>query len=473
MEIWQVAKQEIASLRRDGRLRIGVLLGTCLLMGLTLLSWQTWRAEEIERLSFESTQREQWENQGEKHPHRAAHFGFYLEKPELPLALFDSGVKPVTGQTLWLEAHTRSSFSFAPLEDAGAAAALGLTNGAEALQLLGPLLVIVAAYGSVAREREDGTLRLVLAQGISPLKWFLGKYLGLAGGLSFVSIPLGLGLFALCYFASPSSWDTDTVLRGMLMAVSHFVYLAIWLAIALSASACSRNARQALAALFALWILGGILAPRIASFTASSLDPTPSVANWKLQAGDAFGNGLGDESGWSDQLAELERVTLDKYNVDTLDELPVGFSGIRMLAMSAFSDRISDHFQGELEDIYAVQEKWRLSASLLGPYLAMRNVSQGMAGMDWAHYLHFADEAETYRRTVVRDLDQLLEERLVGDRWEIGFDREIWEIVPKFEYVKPDLNWSLANSAGGFAALGVWLVAFILFSFVIARRIQP
>jgi len=471
--VLKVARHEIAALRRDGRFRLGSCLGAGLLMGLTLLSWQTWRAEEASRASFESAQREQWEDQGEKHPHRAAHFGFYLVKPELPLALFDSGVKPVTGQTLWLEAHTRSSFSFAPLEDAGAAAALGLTNGAEALQLLGPLLVIVAGFGSIAREREDGTLRLALAQGASPLSWFVGKYLGLTAGLSLIAVPLGGALLALCYFADSSAWNLDTSLRALLLVAIHAAYLGVWLALVLAVSAWVKTARQALSALLAFWIAGGVLVPRIASFVSSTQVPTPSVAEWKHAQQEAFGKGFDSERGWSEQLAELERATLDKYGVDTLDDLPVGFSGLRMLAMSAFSDRISDHFQGQLEDIYRTQEAWRLSTTAISPYIAMRAISQNLAGMDWDHYLRFADAAETYRRGVVRQLDQQLESRLIGNQWEIDFGREDWESVPSFEYNSPSLAWSLGHSGGAWAALFVWLGVAGAFAFFAARRIRP
>lgn len=257
------------------------------------------------------------------------------------------------------------------------------------------------------------------------------------------------------------------------MGVGHAIYLAIWLALALSASAWAKNSRQALSALLAVWIVGGVLAPRVGSFLASSLEPTPTVANWKHEQNEAFTNGLAGEPGWSEQLAALERRMLDQYEVDTLDELPIGFSGARMLAMSAFSDRISDHFQTELEAIYQAQEKWRLSVSMLGPYMAMRTVSQSLAGMDWAHYLHFADEAEVYRRSVVRTLDQLLEERLVGDQWEIGFDRDVWETVHEFEYSEPNVVWSMQSALSGFTVLGAWLVASSFIATAAARRIQP
>lgn len=222
--LWTIARHELRQLGRDGRLRAAAWLGLGLLVALAFLGWQTYRREAHERAHFEASARTQWENQGEKHPHRAAHFGLYLTKPELPLALFDSGIKPATGRVLWLEAHSRSVFAYSPVEDAGATGILGLTNGAEVLQLLGALLVILAAYGSVAREREDGTLRLIFAQGVSPLRWFAGKCAGLATALGLVGLPIAAGLWLLCWRADPAAFTADAAARALALVAAHALF---------------------------------------------------------------------------------------------------------------------------------------------------------------------------------------------------------------------------------------------------------
>jgi len=471
--IWTIARHEIRHLRRDGRLRAAGWLGLGLLAGLVLLGWQTWRRDLRERASFETAAREQWDHQGEKHPHRAAHFGFYLTKPELPLALVDSGLKPATGQVLWLEAHERSAFTYSPVEDAGAAAILGLTNGAEVLQLLGALLIVLTAYGSIAREREDGTLRLLLAQGVPPLRWFAGKCLGLAFALTALATPVALGLLALCIAAQPGGFTSDVAWRALTLGAGHALYFAAWLAGAVAVSAWSRSARGALATLLALWVAGGVLAPRLASTLASSFAPVPTLAEFRAAQGKDFNQGFDGEPGWDARLAALEKSTLAKYGVEKLDDVPVGFSGLRLQMMDAWSERISDRQQQHLEEIYTAQTRWHLATAALGPFVAMRAFSQGLAGMDWPHYRHFAEAAEVYRRSVVASMDQLLERKLVGDKWEVSVSHEVWSRVPPFTYAMPHATWALREAALPLALVTAWLVLALTLAWAGARRLSP
>lgn len=471
--LWLIPRHELRQLRRDGRLRAAAWLGLGLLVALALLGWQTYRREAHERAHFETAARKQWENQGDKHPHRAAHFGIYLTKPELPLTLFDSGIKPATGRVLWLEAHARSVFAFSPGEDAGAAGILGLTNGAEVLQLLGTLLVILAAYGSVAREREEGTLRLLLAQGVSPRRWFLGKCLGLGLALAAVGLPIMAGLGLLCWRADPAGFGIDVAGRALALAAAHGAFFAAWLVGAVAVSAWARTARGALALLLGLWVAGGILAPRLAATFASSLAPLPTVAEFAKAQADDFAKGFDGLPGWNAQLAKLEKDTLAQYKVKTLAELPVGFSGIRMQAMDAFEGRISDRHQQRLEKIYAQQNRWHWATAIFGPYVPMRALSSGLAGMDWAHYQHFAEVAEVYRRAVVKSMDQLLERELVGDKWEIQFGRDVWSSVPPFSYTMPSYAWALREAAVPAGLVSGWLMLASVIAWVGVRRIAP
>ncbi len=469
----RIARHEIQQMLRDRRLHAAGWIGLGLLAALVLLGWQTFRRELHERAHFETEARHQWENQGEKHPHRAAHFGFYLTKPELPLALLDSGIKPATGQVLWLEAHQRSAFTHSPLEDAGAAAILGLTNGAEVLQLLGALLVVLAGYGSVAREREDGTLRLVLAQGVSPLRWFAGKCFGLGLAFAVIALPVGVGLLLLCVAAYPDGFTAGVAGRAAWLGLAYALYFATWLVGTVAASAWATTGRTALALLLVCWVAGGILAPRLASSLAAWLAPIPTVAEFRAEQSRDFNQGFDGEPGWDEQLARLEKDTLAQYGVTTLDELPVGFSGLRLRAMDAFTERISDRHQVRLEAIYTRQTRWHLITASLGPFVPMRALSQSLSGMDWAHYRDFAESAEQYRRSVVASMDNLMAERMRGNAWEIHFDHADWSRVPTFTYAMPGTGWALRRASLPWMLIAAWFTGVAALAWLGARRIKP
>jgi len=224
-----ILRHELAALRRDGRLWAVAWLAVALFIGLGAAGWQGYRQDKAEREHFVKRAREQWDGMGDRQPHRGASFGQYVAKPELPLALFDSGIKSTTGQALWLEAHKRSTFTYAPTEDSGVSSILGLNSAAEVVQLLGALVVVLIGYSSVARERETGTLRLVLAQGISPWRWFAGKALALGVAIAALAMPMAVGVVGLCLTADFSVFDADVAIRALLLLFGYSVYLAIWL----------------------------------------------------------------------------------------------------------------------------------------------------------------------------------------------------------------------------------------------------
>ena len=182
------------------------------------------------------------------------------------------------------------------------------------------------------------------------------------------------------------------------------------------------------------------------------------LAEFRAAQGKDFNQGFDGEPGWDARLAALEKSTFAKYGVEKLDDVPVGFSGLRLQMMDAWSERISDRQQQHLEEIYTAQTRWHLATAALGPFVAMRAFSQGLAGMDWPHYRHFAEAAEVYRRSVVASMDQLLERKLVGDKWEVSVSHEVWSRVPPFTYAMPHATWALREAALPLALVTAWLV---------------
>ena len=469
----KIVSHELKHLVRDGRLRIVAVLGIFLFIAMAMQGYKSYQLEHHERQQFELGARQQWENQGEKQPHRAAHFGFYLTKPELSLALYDSGIKPAAGQILLLEAHQRSAFTYSPAEDSGDMGILGVNNSAELLQALGVMFIILMAYSSIAREREDGTLRLLLAQGVSPTTWLFGKILGLAMALAIVAMPIMIGLTILFIAGSPTGMSLDLLLRIGLLMIGHFVYFGAWLMGSIAISTWAKSARSALSILLMLWVAGVIIAPRLANNVSALMAPIPSVEDLDKQKSNDFTQGFEGTPGWEVQLAMLEKKTLAEYGVKSLNDLPVGFSGIRMLAMDEFSGRISDRHQQRLESIYANQNHWQLVTSSISPYVPMRAFSQIITGMDWQHYLHFSETGEAYRRVSEKMLNTVLKDQLKGNKWEINVGSEVWGKIPQFQYQWPSIQWVIQQALLPFSLLFFWLsLSFIAAIFGI-KRLRP
>lgn len=469
-----IARRELQLQARDGRLLVTGLLVVVLICAAVVAGWRDHARGEQERTLFVERSYAQWLEQPPKHPHRAASFGLYVAKPESPLAIFESGLRPHAGRTLWLEAHSQTAFSHAPADDdLAASAGVGERSGAALLQLLGGLLALVLGALSVSRERETGVLRQILAQDVSPARWVAGKYLGLASAMAVPLVPLALVVATLLVAVAGPGERMDTLLRCLAAMVGNGAYLLAVLAVGMMLSTLVRSSRAALIAALTLWVAGSLLAPRISAHLVVSLAPTPDATAYEMVIGDEFAAGFDGEPGWDARLKQLEQDTLARYGVQNLDQVPVGFSGLRMHAMTEWSDRVSDRQYQRLLALYTRQEKLRMSAAILAPGIAARSFSHAMAGMDWSHYRHFADAAEGYRREFNSLMNDLIVTGTRGQAWEMFADRDDWARVPRFTYEAPGVGWALREARVPAMVLGVWLLAAWALLWIVARRLRP
>jgi len=472
--IARIAQREALLQIRDGRLLMAAGALIVSLIAASFAGWTQYHKAEEERAHFVSEARDQWLNQGERHPHRAAHFGVYVTKPELSLALFEPGLRPFAGQTLWLEAHDRPAFANIPSEDdLSLGTGLGVASGAAILQILGGLLALSLGALGVVRERESGILRQILSQGVNPARWLIGKFVGLAG---VIAVPLAVATVLVVLssgVSAPEGQRADVVYRAMALMATHIVLLGTCLAIGLAISAVTNSSRTALMAALAFWVGAFILAPRAAATLAERFAPAPTLEEYFTAKRKVFDKGFDERGGYADQLNALETATLKQYGVENLTELPTGFSGLRMKHMDAWSTEVDDREYAKLLDTYGAQSTIRLGVSLLTPFIATRSVSQGMAGMDWPHHRHFLEQAEIYRRSFGNQMNTLLEEGVQGERWEMDGTNSDWATVKPFAYEIPKTGWAIGQQRSFVVALLVWAIAAAGMLTFSARKLRP
>jgi len=469
-----IARRELQLQLRDGRLVVTFLLMLALIGAAVAVGWREHNEGERERQLFAEQSYAQWLTQPPKHPHRAAAFGLYVAKPESPLAIFESGLRPHAGRTLWLEAHAQTAFSYAPADDDLAATVLpGERSGAALLQLLGGLVALVLGALAIARERETGVLRQILAQRVSPLRWAAGKYLGLVATLAIALVPLAVVVIAALVAITSPAERGDVAARALAGLFGNAAYLLAMLAIGMSVSMIARSSRAALIVALALWVAGSLLAPRIAAHLAVTLAPTPDAIAYRKAIGAEFASGFDGLPGWSEQLRQLEADTLVQHGVPSLDDLPIGYSGLRMKLMTAWTDQVSDRHYARLRAIYERQEHIRMAAAVLAPAIAARAYSHGMAGMDWSHYQHFSNAAETYRRDFNLAMNELIVHGTRGQVWEMNAGPEDWALVEPFHYDPPDARFALRQVQLPAAILIGWLALAWLLLALTARKLRP
>lgn len=464
--ILTMARKEFVETWRDGRFRLAagllLVLATVALIG----GWQQASRVAAEHEAAREATRAQWVNQPAKNPHSAAHYGIYAFRPQTPLAAVDTGVDPYVGVAAWLEAHRQNEFRFRPAADRASVQRVADLNAAFVLQVLLPLVVIVLGFASVAGERESGTLRQLLGTGVSPLALVFGKAVGLAGVLALVLVPtVMIGSLAISWSSVTAVWDSDATRTAWLVG-AYLLWAAIWVGLTVTVSLVSRTARLALVTLLAIWMGSVLVAPRAVLEFAARLNPTPSATSFER----AMNADLADRTEVDRRVDERRRELLARHGVATQAELP-GFAGISFQESEEYANGVLDRHYGPLHDTFERQNRLAQWVGFLAPSLAIRSVSMGLAGSDFAHHRHFASAAETYRRDLQRTLNgDIVLNQQPGQTYLA--DAALWSRIPDFDYRAPSVDWVFGQQAPAVAALLTWLFGLLAALVLVARRIE-
>ncbi len=119
------------------------------------------------------------------------------------------------------------------------------------VQYLVPLLGLLLGHDLLVSEKEERTLRLLLAAGVSRSRLLLGKFIG---GCLTLSVPLALG-FAIAGVVIGFSAGTQSLMPFTRLALSGLLLGIVFLAMGLALSAFSRTRVQALVLALLSWCL--------------------------------------------------------------------------------------------------------------------------------------------------------------------------------------------------------------------------
>ena len=472
-----IARKEFSEIVRDGRFKWTAGIMALLLLTAMAAGYQKYSAYmDMQRLSQDRTNA-QWLNQGDKNPHAGAHYGNYAFKPAGPLAFFDNGINNYAGTALFMEAHKQNFAIGRPATDQSSIGRFGDLSGAMILQLLMPLLIIFLGFTAFSGERDSGTLRQVLSMGVSNRQLLWGKALGIGGvvvlivGLCVVAGGLALSLTGL-------SMENESLgARVALMALSYALYGAIFLFLTLAVSAWAKNARTALMVLIGFWAFAGFLAPKAAVEISKAAHPTPAFGKWMADMRAHQMRGIDGVPPFV-RFEQESREIFAEYGADTIAELPVYVGALRLQKFEEYDFPVFEQHYGRLRDSYTSQRRLQDRIGMVAPTLPLRSLSMALAGTDLIRHVDFADAAEAYRRDMVTRVNNYLGESAAslnagyGGGGVLIADEAVFAMVPPFEFESRGLGATLAEHAGNFIALMLWLAAALGLALRAARRLK-
>jgi ABC-2 type transport system permease protein len=461
---WALARLEFCELWRSGFLRASAL--AAMLLAAVALAAGGVRAARLrdEQALAARAVRQQWLEQAPKSPHAAAHFGLWAFRPTPTLAALDEGVDGVLGRAVWLEAHKQNDFVHAEARDEALPPPLVRPSAAALLGVIASLFALVLGHATFARDREGGTRPLLLSLGAGPAAVALGK----AAGAFLALLALWAPLAAACALSVALAGHLDAPRLGALLAV-WFALHASLLLVSLALSALAPTARAAFAMALLAWLGGVVLAPRALASAAEWASPVPHREGFVRAVAKALEGGPGGDAPAGERVEATKRELLAKHGVARVEDLPFNYDGWALQAGEEESNPVFDRHFGALEGALAGQARFAERFGPVVPSAAARSLSMALAGTDEAHHFAFARAAESWRRSMVKTMNDAMTYGWKAGDWEGESGPETWAKVPDFAWSPPPLGAVLRGQTSNLASLGGFFLL-SLASFALAAR---
>lgn len=469
-----IARDELRLMARNRVAVIAFALLVLLTLAAVLSSWAHQRGIAELRARHAAAAEQAFDAQPDRHPHRVVHYGTFIFRPLSPLAAFDPGVDAFTGNSMFLEGHRQNTANFGDVRQSSLLIRFGQLTPAFVLQIVAPLLFIFLGYGALARERERGTLRLLMLQGVSRGALVSGKLAALG------IVALLAGIPAMIGFALIAGQPGAQILPMLTIAIGYFAYLALWVVIIMLVSAVVRRSRDALLALVAIWAVTVVLLPRVVPDIAAATVPLRN----RVQTDIAIARDLrklGDTHNPDDpHYAAFKQSILDRYGVARVEDLPLNYKGVLALEGERLTSSLFDRYAAESYAAQARQNTLVDAAGLLSPAIALQSLSMAAAGTDFAGHRRFLDQAEAYRYALVQSLNrmQATDVSYADDTAvDAGADRRKrvdaanWQKMPDFRFAGPDGAALARGALPGLAIVIAWLLAATGLLALAARRL--
>lgn len=467
--IGKTIKKEIKELFRDGRVRISIFIVLLLLGVAVWISSRQYQNTNQDYAAAKSSEREVWDNQGEKNPHSAAHYGTYAFKPKYPLSLVDQGVDKYAGTSIFLEAHKRNEAQFSAATDQTGLSRFGDLTPDFILLFIIPLFIVLLGYNSFTKERELGTHSLLKSAGARGWKIVLGKWIALF--LPVLAITASLLLLAGIVLSNLPDYGVFQWSSLVAMGLVYLLYYAVFTNLVLWVSHWAKRSGISLVVSLSLWIVACLAAPKAASNIAEARHPYPTRQEFAANVLKDKEAGLDGHNPWSKEAKLLEEQVLAEHGVDSLHQLPFNFNAYRMQKGEEHEAEVYFKQYNYLKEQYQKQSGTYRSLALLSPFLPARFLSMGIAHTDYATHWDFSDAAENYRIATQKFLnDNTAQNTKYGER---GYkaSADFWKQLPAFNYDPPSLDKVLENNSSNLMILGMWTVLSFILLFISTKKI--
>lgn len=465
--IWQMLiKKELLEVYRNKIMFISAMMIWILFIVATGCTFLDYQSAHSQRKAANMLFRQQWEHQ-QRNPHDAAHFGTYLFKSINLLNVFDTGLDDYSGNTYRVEAHVQHEPNAANAEENDGSMRFGRLTIALILQLLIPLLILFITATSITTEKENGTLKMLLAQGLSTSRLIMAKAVSNYLFIVALVLPIFLLMMLMLVFSSDFS---NLLPRLLWLSLAFLLYFFIIVLLGTLISACSGHSGKALLTALSCWILMSIISPKLLTGIADRRYPPMSRANFTDLVEQGYRKGLNGHDPYAARGDRFVKNILKKYHADSTKELPFNIEGLTLQYHEDYRTMVFNHYLAQVEQQFDQQQNFLKIAGIFNPFISIRRISMALSGTDYYHHQYFFKQAQTYRNHLIRKLNVQLAMHSKNVKGEYTVGPQYFAKLKEFKDPLPAVNKVLKFNKNALFSLTGWIILLMLLLRFVASR---
>lgn len=385
-------------------------------------------------------------------------FGFDLVKPPPVLGILVSGVEPHAPRVYNVAIFTLPEPRGSSASESPASAVLGPLDLVFIVEVVLGLAALLFTFSAVCGEKENGTLKLQLANSLPKDILLSGKLIGNLIGLL---VPVALSFLVACVVLinfDGVSLNAEAALRLSLLGLDFLLYLTALFAMGILVSTLTSRSTTAFGLCLAAWVLLVAIVPRLAVLASKQVSPMESLQEFEMKKVEVHRRGSVEaQKEYNRYAQEHNRQTppLDVYYDLT--------SRIRDLQNRELKLLEDDYLQQKQR-----QERWALLLSRLSPAGSATYAAMSLAQTGLERDLRFQAALRDYRSEFTRYYDRKSREQVAltqGGHAATILTQDLSDL-PGFEFHDEPLARALDRTLPDLGFLAIWSAVFFSLAYV-------
>ncbi len=252
-----------------------------------------------------------------------------------------------------------------------------------------PLFLLGLVYDLMAGDRESGTLRLALSQGIAPWRWMGRRAIARASPILLLALAATLMSGLIGDSVDATEGDPSRLLLAIGLVLSYGLF---WVALSAAVNAFARSAAGSATFLGAAWVGFVLVAPTLLNVAVEALHPTPSRSELVAVSRNA-----------SAEAQKRGGELLDSFYKDHPELAPPGQRGdlyaLRLTEQTEIGkviEPVQQKFDDQLAQQQAAVAQWRF----VSPAIAAHEALTDLAGTGYWRHRAFREQVNAFKQTV-------------------------------------------------------------------------